>query len=98
RLWMAWGVKPQAMIGHSIGEYVAACLAGVLTLEEVLELVAIRGRLMQSLPAGAMLAVSLSEEAVQPFLGNGCSLAAVNTATLSVVSGPVEVIESLQKQ
>ena len=67
RLWMSWGVKPTAMIGHSVGEYVAGCLAGVFTLETALELVAQRARLVQIQPGGAMLAVRLPETEVQPF-------------------------------
>ncbi|MDF2970063.1 MAG: hypothetical protein K0R61_513, partial [Microvirga sp.] len=95
KLWMAWGVRPQSMIGHSIGEYVAACLAGVLALEDALALVAARGRLMQSLPSGAMLAVSLTEQAISPHLSQALSLAAVNAPTQCVVSGPEEAIEQL---
>src|SRR6266498_2378921 len=78
QLWMELGIRPQAMIGHSIGEYVAACLAGVFSLEDALALVAARSRLMQQLPPGAMLAVSLSEQAIGPFLSPHLSLAAVN--------------------
>jgi acyl transferase domain-containing protein len=65
QLWMAWGVKPAAMIGHDIGEYVAACLAGVFDLEDALTLVAARAQLMQSTPSGSMLSVPLAED-VQP--------------------------------
>ena len=100
RTWMAWGIRPQAMIGHSIGEYVAACLSGVLMLEDALALVATRGRLMQQLPEGAMLAVSLSESAVQPFLKahTELSLAAVNAPKLCVISGPTNRIDVLQEE
>ncbi|WP_017317668.1 type I polyketide synthase [Mastigocladopsis repens] len=98
KLWMAWGVLPTAMIGHSIGEYVAACLAGVFSLKDALALVAVRGRLMQQLPSGTMLAVSLSESKLQPLLGEECSLAASNAPSLCVVSGAKAAIEKLQQQ
>lgn len=98
KLWMSWGVQPQAMIGHSIGEYVAACLAGVFSLEDGLSLVAKRGHLMQQLPAGAMLAVPLPEEKIQPFLGKKLDLAVVNGASMSVVSGVTDAIDELQQK
>jgi len=98
KLWMAWGVTPGAMIGHSIGEYVAACLAGVFSLEDALRLVAARGALMQEMPPGAMLAVPLAEEALRPLLDSRLSLAAVNAPSLSVVSGPGEAIAELQRE
>ena len=96
RLWMAWGVRPQAMIGHSIGEYVAACLAGVCSLEDALALVALRGRMMQALPAGTMLGVMCSAELVQPFLDEWLSLAAINGPALCVVAGPADAVDDLQ--
>ncbi|HEX8148211.1 MAG TPA: beta-ketoacyl synthase N-terminal-like domain-containing protein [Pyrinomonadaceae bacterium] len=96
RLWMGWGVCPSAMIGHSIGEYVAACLSGVMSLEDALSLVAERGRLMQRMPEGAMLAVALPEEEVVPLLGHGLSLAAVNGPASCVVSGPAEALGGLE--
>ncbi|HEV2705162.1 MAG TPA: type I polyketide synthase [Pyrinomonadaceae bacterium] len=98
QLWMEWGVRPHAMIGHSLGEYVAACLAGVFSLEEASMLVAARGRLMQQLPRGAMLAVLLSEKEVEPLLGKRLSLAAVNAPNRCVVAGSLEDIEELEQQ
>ena len=98
RLWMHWGVQPEAMLGHSIGEYVAACLAGVFSLEDALRLVATRGRLMQALPPGAMLSVPLSAEALQPYLGGGIDLAAANAPSLCVVSGPPAAIERIEQR
>ncbi len=98
-LWMQWGVRPQAMIGHSLGEYVAACLAGVFTLRDALSLVAMRGRLMQGLPPGAMLAVPLPEADVMPLLaGTGLSLAAINRPSLCVAAGPAEAVEALRAE
>ena len=97
-LWQEWGVYPQAMIGHSIGEYVAATLAGVFSLEDALALVAKRGQLMQSQPPGAMLAVSLSEQQCQNLLDNQLSLAAINGLSQCVISGPTEAIDNLQQQ
>jgi len=96
KLWMAWGIHPQAMIGHSIGEYVAACLAGVFALEDALALVAARGRLMQQLPGGAMLAVPLPEQEVHPLLNQSLSVAAINGPSLCVVSGPTDAVEAWQ--
>lgn len=95
KLLAEWGIKPRAMIGHSVGEYVAACLAGVFTLEEALELVALRGRIIQELPDGAMLAVTLSEKETIPLLGKDLSLAAVNGPSLCVVSGTNEAVHRL---
>jgi acyl transferase domain-containing protein/acyl carrier protein len=98
RLLMHWGIHAEVMIGHSIGEYVAACLAGVFSLEDVLKLVALRGRLMQQMPAGSMLSVSLAEEELEPLLTGEVSLAAVNAPSLCVVSGPTEEIEKFSKE
>lgn len=96
KLWMEWGVVPDAMIGHSIGEYVAACLAGVFSLEDALALVAGRGRLMQSMPKGSMLAVRMDEKSLQPYLGGDLSLAVINGATACVAAGPADAIEELR--
>jgi len=98
QMWMAWGVQPESMIGHSIGEYVAATLAGVFSLEDALALVAQRGKLMQQLPGGAMLSVQLPEHKVQPFLSPELSLAASNSPLYCVVSGSTEAVEKLQQQ
>lgn len=96
QLWQSWGVKPSVMIGHSLGEYVAACLAGVFTLEDALQVVAARGRLVQATPVGRMLAVRMSAKEVTPFLRFGCSLACVNGPTSCVLSGPPAAMESVQ--
>ncbi len=96
KLWMSWGVLPTAMIGHSIGEYVAATLAGVFSLADALALVAARGRMMQQQPPGSMIAVPLPETEVQPFLAQELSLAAINSPSACVVSGKTEIVEALQ--
>lgn len=93
----SWGIHPAALVGHSLGEYAAACLAGVFSLEDALRLVAARGRLMSELPAGAMLAVPLSEEELEPWLaGSGLDLAAVNGPGRCVVAGPLAAVEDLE--
>ncbi len=96
RLWMSWGLRPEAMIGHSIGEYVAACLSGVFSLEDALTLVAKRGRLMHSQPPGAMLAVPMAAHKVENLLNGDLSLAVVNEPELCVVSGPDAAISELE--
>ncbi|HEY9620574.1 MAG TPA: SDR family NAD(P)-dependent oxidoreductase [Crinalium sp.] len=98
KLWMSWGVQPRSMVGHSIGEYVAACLANVFSLPDALNLVALRGQLMQQQPPGAMLAVSLSADDVQPFLNQTLALAVSNSPSLSVISGAIEAIQTLESQ
>ncbi|SFH30738.1 Acyl transferase domain-containing protein [Nitrosospira sp. Nsp14] len=97
KLWMSWGVLPAAMIGHSVGEYVAACLSGVLSLEDALKLVSMRGRLLQGMEAGAMLAVMLPEGEITPYLNANCDLAAVNGPELCVMSGTPASIEAVEK-
>jgi acyl transferase domain-containing protein len=92
-LWMHWGIKPYGMIGHSVGELVAACLSGVFTLEDALEAVAARGRIMQEMPRGAMAAVPLGEEKVRALLADGLSLAAVNAPSSCTVAGPIDAVD-----
>ena len=92
-LWTSFGIQPHALIGHSIGEYVAACLAGVFSLEDALTLVAERGRLMQLQPHGSMAAVPLSELELQPLLDGRVSLAAINGPATCVISGPRPEVE-----
>ncbi len=97
QLWLSWGIKPEAMIGHSLGEYVAACLAGVFSLEEGLWLVAQRAKLMQHLPPGAMLAIPGTEAEITPWLRDGVVLAATNGG-ICTVSGELSAIADLEHQ
>ncbi len=96
RLWQSCGVVPSAMLGHSVGELVAACLAGVFTLPDALSVLAGRAKLMQALPPGAMLAVRGAAADVSARLGPDLSLAADNSPALSVVSGTLDAVEALE--
>jgi acyl transferase domain-containing protein/acyl carrier protein len=95
KLWEDLGVHPAAVVGHSIGEYVAACLAGVFSLADGLALVAARGRLIGELPRGAMLGVTLPEAELAPLLPPGVALAATNAGSLTVASGETTAIQRL---
>lgn len=97
-LWMSWGIEPRFMLGHSVGEFVAACLAGVFSLEGALQLIAARGRMMQALPRGAMLSVRLNEAEIRPLLNERLSLAAVNSPSLCVIAGPVGDVAELENE
>ncbi|MCK5058788.1 MAG: SDR family oxidoreductase, partial [Candidatus Aminicenantes bacterium] len=99
RLLMKWGIKPKAMIGHSIGEYAAASLSGVFSLEDALKLVIQRGKLMQQMPPGSMLGVAISEEELSPLLKNkSLALAAVNSSKQCVISGSHKAVEAFAKE
>ncbi|MGK6309828.1 SDR family NAD(P)-dependent oxidoreductase [Variovorax sp. DT-64] len=98
RLWMSRGVQPALMLGHSLGEYVAACLAGVFSLEDALRIVAARGRLLASMGEGAMTSVALPEAQLRPFLAEGCDLAAVNAEQMCVLAGPLQRIEAVERE
>lgn len=96
KLWISWGIQPSLLIGHSIGEYVSAVLAETFKLENVLQLLATRARLMQELPSGGMLAIR--KGASELTLPAGIDLAAVNSPMLCTVSGPHEAIAAYQKE
>ncbi|MEG4207114.1 SDR family oxidoreductase [Microcoleus sp. Pol7_A1] len=98
QLWISWGIHPVATIGYSIGEYVAATLAEVLSLEDALTLVAKRAQMIQELPNGAMLAVPLGEEKVRPLLNKNLSLSAINGSAFCVVAGTTNAIDELAAQ
>ena len=96
QLLMQWGIRPQAMLGYSLGEYVAACLSGVLSLEDALTLVARRAALIQQTQEGAMIAVALSEDAVQPYLSQQVSLAVIPAPTTCVLAGSFQAIAEVE--
>ncbi|MCZ4431407.1 beta-ketoacyl synthase N-terminal-like domain-containing protein [Agrobacterium sp. SOY23] len=98
KAWMAQGVTPQALHGHSVGEYVAACLAGVFDLDTALSLVVARGRLMQQAAPGAMLAVVHPDTPIDRWLGADIALAASNAPGLSVVSGSLDAVARLEAE
>ncbi|RYG37470.1 MAG: SDR family NAD(P)-dependent oxidoreductase, partial [Burkholderiales bacterium] len=95
KLWESWGVVPQAMMGHSIGEYVAAHLAGVFSLRDAVSLVAARGRLMQAMQPGSMAAVQLAAKDLRKRLSADVEIAAVNGPDFCTIAGPTAAIEAL---
>ena len=99
KMWMHWGIQPTEMIGHSMGEYTAACLAGVMTLEEALRVVTVRGRLFETIKTeGGMLSVPMPAKEVEPYLENGLSIAVVNKPDACVVSGTMNSILKLEEK
>jgi acyl transferase domain-containing protein len=98
RLWMSWGVVPETMLGYSIGEYVAACLAGVISLEDSLRMLAVRAQRIDALAPGAMLAIAASEEEIRPLFTAGVSMAGINGKSLCVVAGTLEAVDALQRR
>ena len=97
-LWRSWGITPNGMIGHSMGEYIAAHLAGVFSLTDALRLVHLRGRLFETLPPGAMLSVPMPASELAPLIPADLSVAATNGPKSTVVSGPGDSIEALRRQ
>ena len=95
QLWISWGVKPAAMVGHSMGECTAACLAGVMSFEDCIDLVLLRGRLFDTMPAGGMLSISLPLAEVQGIISDDLDIASVNAPNLTAVSGPQTALDAL---
>ena len=95
QLWMAWGVRPTALIGHSMGENTAACLAGVMSLPDCIGLVQLRGQLFDTVAPGGMLSVALPADQLQGWLGDALDLASVNAPDLSVATGPDAALDAL---
>ncbi|TDP92960.1 acyltransferase domain-containing protein [Labedaea rhizosphaerae] len=96
QLLISWGITPSGMLGYSLGEYVAACLSGVFSLDDALRLVARRAELIETMPPGGMLVVMLGPDEVAARLDDELSLAAVTSELLSVVAGPVPALERLE--
>lgn len=96
QLWLSWGVRPAAMVGHSMGENVAACLAGVMTFENLIDLVLLRGQLFDEVPSGGMLSISAPLSAIEPLLGDDLDIASINAPELIAVSGPQAALDAMQ--
>ncbi|WP_264212664.1 type I polyketide synthase [Leisingera thetidis] len=98
QLWISWGVRPAALVGHSMGENTAACLAGVMSFEDCIDLVLLRGRLFDTVPAGGMLSIALPLAEVEALIGDELDIASVNAPALTAVSGPQEALDRLSEQ
>ncbi|MBG9390065.1 type I polyketide synthase [Caenimonas aquaedulcis] len=99
KLWESWGVVPTAVIGHSAGEYAAACIAGVMSLRDALSIVVLRGHLFEEVPLGGMLSVDLAEpELREAMSGLDLDIAAINARDLCIASGPLQSISRLEKR
>ncbi|MGJ5620192.1 type I polyketide synthase [Sulfitobacter sp. MF3-043] len=98
QLWLNWGVKPAVMVGHSMGENVAACLAGVMSFEGLIDLVLLRGQLFDEVPAGGMLSISGTWETIALLLGDDLDIASVNAPELIAVSGPQTALDAMQER
>jgi acyl transferase domain-containing protein/thioesterase domain-containing protein len=96
QLWMSWGVEPTALVGHSMGENTAACVAGVMSFEDCIGLVHLRGQLFDTVPAGGMLSIVLPADELKPLLGDDLDLGAVNAPSLSVATGPQAALDDLE--
>ncbi|MEY8829329.1 beta-ketoacyl synthase N-terminal-like domain-containing protein [Sedimentitalea sp. XS_ASV28] len=98
QLWMSWGVRPAALVGHSMGENTAACLAGVMSFEDCIGLVHRRGQLFDTVPRGGMLSVPMAASELEPLLERGLEIASVNAPDLCVASGPQAALETLAEK
>lgn len=98
KLWQSWGVEPSVLVGHSMGENTAACLAGVMSFEDCIGLVLLRGQLFETVPKGGMLSVPLSRGDLEPFMGDDLDIAGENATELTVVSGPDAALSALQEE
>ncbi|MCU7694196.1 polyketide synthase [Haoranjiania flava] len=98
RQFVSWEIEPKALVGHSVGEFVAAHLAGVFSLKDVLKIISCRGKIISALPAGLMLSVRASAESVKDFLPEQLSVAAVNAPQLCVLSGDADQVKSFAEQ